>query len=170
MEGKSSYPAAMGYLDHRYPRDDIENRRPSRRPVSKWWLIGGFSLCVVDSAIAKLTEQPFDGSKIAAGQFQWPAGCSERQYRPGDQLSRACFDRFQKISPKWARAHRMKVRQTRKSSHYSYYRLGDDAVEKFCIAWEDHCRVGNVYQALFITDPRISDPRSSGWRTIAWSS
>ena len=157
----------MGYLDQRYHASQIDDAPPPRRPPPKWWIFGGFALCVVATAIAKLTEAPFDGSKIAAGPFQWPASCEQRRYRPGDHLPHACFDRFQKISPKWARAHHMKERRSRKRSRHSYYRLGDDAVEKFCLAWEEDCRVGNVYRSLFVTDSRISDATSSGWQTVA---
>ena len=158
----------MAYVDYRYPASSIDDgpTEPPRRRISGWWILAALSLCVVAAAIAKLNEAPFDGSKIAAGTFRWPEGCEQRRYRSGDSLPHACFDRFQRISSKWAKAHHMKVRQTKKSSWYSYYRLGDDAVEKFCVVWEDDCRAGNVYQSVFLTDSRIFDPTSSGWQTI----
>lgn len=157
----------MSYVANRYPDVYADaGPPPARRRISGWWLFAALLLCAVATAFTKLNEAPFDGTKIAAGTFPWPQGCQQRRYLTGEQLPHSCFDRFQKVSPKWANEHHFKVRRSRRASWYSYYRLGDDAVEKFCVAWEKDCRVGNVYQSVFVTDPRISDMTSAGWGTV----
>ena|SRR5436190_2886276 len=154
----------MGYAGNRYSQPNDLPPRP-RRGGRRFLLSLG--LVVISSIYGTLhPEPPYDGSKIVAGRFAWPEGCPHRDFRPGDRLPHSCFDRFQKISPKWARAHHLKVRRSSKSSSRSYYRVGNDAVEDFCIVWEDDCLAGNVYRSVFITDPRILDTTSYGWRTI----
>jgi len=155
----------MGYAGNRYAHaNDLPPQKPKR-----WGrgFLASLGLIVVSGIFRVLNPDPgYDGTKIAAGAFPWPEGCPEDAYRPGRRLPHACFDRFQKISPKWAAAHHMKIRHSSRSSWYSYYRVGDDAVEDFCIAWEDDCHVGNIYRSLFVTDPHIAETTSYGWKTI----
>ncbi|WP_294122811.1 hypothetical protein [Sphingomonas sp.] len=147
---------------------EFDDPPPPRPRKSGWMLLIALGLSALSAFIRVIHPEPgYDGTKIAAGTFPWPDGCPSYNYRPGNRLPRACFDRFQKVSSQWARAHHLKIRRSSRASWYSYYRIGDDAVEDFCIIWEDDCAVGNIYRSVFVTDRRIADGRSYGWRTLA---
>jgi hypothetical protein len=154
----------MSYVQNRYgPKLAIEQTpwRPSKLVITAFIM----GLAALGSFVA-ITTKPYDGRRIAAAAFVWPAGCPARGYEPGNRLPRACFDRFQELSPEWARAHRLKIHQTARTSYYSYYRLGNDAVSPLCIAWEKSCTISWVYRGLFVVDPTVTNSTSMGWRTL----
>lgn len=159
----------MSYVSRRFWPNAIEDHNrpepPEWRP-SKWMVFTFFALLTIVCVGTLLGRKPYDGARIAASDFQWPTGCDPRTFGPGDRLPKACFDRFQKISSKWAGEHHLKIRQARRS-YYSYYRLGNDAVSPLCVVWEDSCTISWLYRGMFVTDPHIADTTSAGWRTLA---
>jgi len=155
----------MSYAD-RYDRlDEPRAPNPQWKP-SHWMVLAFFVALAVICVGTYLGRRRYDGARIAAGPFRWPDGCSPRRYRPGDRLPEPCFDRFQKISSKWASAHHLRVRQGRRS-YYNYYRIGNDAVSPLCLVWQDSCTIGWAYRGLFVVDESISGETSADWRTVA---
>ena len=136
-------------------------------PVSRRW-IKALAVFAIAIAVVRLVSSPsnYDGSKIAAGTFPWPDGCQPRRYERGVRLPKPCFDRFQKLSHSWIKSHGLKLDRNGRGKT-TYHRIGNDAVDGMCVAWENSCTIQMLYPDMFVVDPRIADTTSSAWRTMA---
>ena len=137
--------------------------KPSR---SRKWFYAMLLLAFLAGIVGVLTpSKRYDGASIASGPFPWPKDCPSRDYRSGDRLPKACFDRFQRISHDWIVAHGLKLDGSRRGKT-TYYRLGNDAVDPLCVVWEKSCTIMAIYPGLFVVDRRVASTTSAGWRTL----
>jgi len=154
----------MGYHFRQHPDLHVPVQPQPSRPW-KWFYVMLFVAFLAGLVGALTPAERYDGSRIAGGSFPWPEGCQPRDYRSSNRLPKACFDRFQKISYDWIVAHGLKL-DSRRRGKTTYYRLGNDAVNPLCAAWEESCTIKVSYTALFVVDSKVAGTTSADWRTL----
>jgi len=73
------------------------------------------------------------------GQFDWPAGCADREYREGEEISIACHDYRNALPRKLVFDHGFSGITGRMEQ--DYFRVGSEAINFNCNNFTEKCRV-----------------------------
>jgi hypothetical protein len=94
-------------------------------------------------------DQPATYTPLVLHQelFNWPAGCRERQYDDGDEISIACRDRRNEIPPKLVFDHGFPSLTER--TEHDYFRVGAEAINFACNYFTQRCTVRHAEHNVF---------------------
>jgi hypothetical protein len=81
------------------------------------------------------------------GPFDWPAGCVNREYRNGDEISITCHDYRNKLSRKLVFDHGFYGLIGRHEK--DYFRVGAEAINFDCNYFTERCTVRHAERDVF---------------------
>jgi hypothetical protein len=79
--------------------------------------------------------------------FDWPAGCADRKYNDGDQISIACHDYRNALPRKLLYDHGFPGLIER--TEHDYFRVGPDAINFACNYFTEKCTVRHAEHNVF---------------------
>ena len=101
-------------------------------------------------ALMLTIDQPAEYSPLVLhdGSFVWPAGCAQREYLDGDEISIACHDYRNEVPRKLVFDHGFPELIGR--NEHDYFRVGSEALNFDCNYFTEKCTVRhaehNVYR------------------------
>jgi hypothetical protein len=81
------------------------------------------------------------------GAFEWPAGCANREYREGDEISIACHNYRNTLPRKLVFDHGFAGLTGRPEQYY--FRVGSEAINFRCNYFTEKCTVRYVEHNVF---------------------
>jgi hypothetical protein len=90
---------------------------------------------------------PYSPLVLHEGPFTWPAGCANRLYRDGDEISITCQDSRNMLPRKLALDHGLPMLMAR--SEHDYYRVGAEAINFNCNYIIQRCTVRHAEPNVF---------------------
>jgi len=82
------------------------------------------------------------------GPFVWPAGCPQRDYRDGDEISIACHDYRNTVPRKLVFDHGFAGLIAR--NEHDYFRVGSEALNFDCNYFTERCTVRHAEHNVFL--------------------
>ena len=108
-----------------------------------YWLVAGLTLVLFTAIKIAPEKRPFVNPRIEASPYVWPAGCEEKEYSRGDEISKSCLESQYSI-PDYK-----KYGWPRSSKRANYYRIGRDAVWVWCNSITGSCSVRRVVSDVY---------------------
>jgi len=125
----------------------INSPKARQRTIVSVAIFGPILLFLVPLALTTDWPARYTPLVMNQGEFVWPDGCAQREYRDGDPISIACHDYRNTLPRKLVFDHGFRWLIGRQE--HDYFRVGNEAINFACNYFTQKCRVRHAEHNVF---------------------